>query len=129
MQAMQEMLDEQDHQGHQIEQKEHGQARGPETEPSTLPAAVRMTRLAESFRSLEYKPGIRPWNAAALADWVRRGEATQAQAQAAAFVLEIANMSAVWDGVPSSKMHDAASVWSKEDRAAFAAWAQAPWYL
>lgn len=97
--------------------------------PTQLPFAVKMTRLAESFRSLEYKPGVRPWNAAELADWVRSGEATKAQAQAAAFVLEVANMSAVWDGVPSFKMHDAALIWSKEDRAAFSAWVQAPWYL
>ena len=97
--------------------------------PAQLSPDVKMTRLAESFRCLEYKPGVRPWNAAELAEWVRGGEATQAQAQAAAFVLEVANMSAVWDGVPSFKMHDAALVWSKDDRAAFSAWIQAPWYL
>ncbi len=93
------------------------------------PPDVKMTRLAESFRCLEYKPGVRPWNAAELADWVRSGEANPAEAQAAAFVLEVANMSAVWDGVPSFKMHDAALAWSRDDRAAFAAWMQAPWYL
>ena len=90
---------------------------------------VKMTRLAESFRCLEYKPGIRPWDAAALVEWVRSGAAIPAEAQAAAFVLEVANMSMVWDGVPSFKVRDATTVWSEEDRAAFAAWTQEPWYL
>ncbi len=102
---------------------------GTGTDKGQIPPDVKMTRLAESFRSLEYKPGVRPWDAATLAEWVRGGEATAAEAQAAAFVLEIANMSAVWDGVPSFKMHDAALAWGKDDRAAFAAWVQAPWYL
>ncbi len=61
---------------------------------------VKMMRLAESYRCLEYKPGVRPWNAAELADWVRSGEANPAEAQAAEFVLEVANMSAVWDVNP-----------------------------
>ena len=93
------------------------------------PPDVKMTRLAESFRCLEYKPGVRPWDAAALAEWASSGEGTDPEMQAAAFVLEVASMAAVWEGVPSFKMHDAALAWSKDDRAAFAAWIQAPWYL
>ena len=59
--------------------------RGATHEPSRLPDAIRMGRLAESFRCLEYKPGVRPWDAAALAAWVRDGDAAPAEAQAAAF--------------------------------------------
>lgn len=70
-------------------------------EPSRLPDVIRLTRLAESFRCLEYKPGVRPWNAAELAAWVESGDATVAKAQAAAFVLEVANMTVLWEGVPA----------------------------
>jgi hypothetical protein len=116
----------QDGQEHHDEQDQ--QDRPDDAEPSALPAAVRMTRLAESFRSLEYKPGVRPWDAAALADWARSGEASPAEVQAAAFVLEVASMSTVWDGVPSFRVHEAVGLWSKDDRAAFAAWAKEPWF-
>jgi hypothetical protein len=124
MQAMPDIKDAQD------DNQGNAQADQAQQEPSQLPTAVRMTRLAESFRSLEYKPGVRPWNAVALANWVRShdGDATPAQAQAAAFVLEVASMSTVWDGVPDFRVHEAVAIWSKEDRAAFAAWAKNPWF-
>ncbi len=64
---------------------------------SQLPPDVKMTRLAEFFRCLEYGPGVCPWDAAALADRVRSGEATAAEAQAAAFVLEVQNAGCSFD--------------------------------
>ena len=107
----------------------HESGRSPgQHEPSRLPDVIRMGRLAESFRCLEYKPGVRPWNAAELAEWVRSGDATVAEAQAAAFVLEVANMTVLWEGVPAFNVHDAVALWTKDDRAAFAAWAKDPWF-
>ena len=66
---------------------------------------------------------------AELAAWVKSGEATAAEAQAAAFVLEVASMSKIWEHVPEFKIHDAIVLWSREDRAAFAAWAKESWLI
>ena len=85
-----------------------------------------LTRLAQSFPSLEGAPGADPWNPHALDGWaLSSGEATRAAAHAARFCLAVSNPAAGWLCGPFD-FHAAYQEWRSPDRDAFLEWANDP---
>ncbi|MBX9579619.1 MAG: hypothetical protein K2X87_04860 [Gemmataceae bacterium] len=92
---------------------------------------ARIQALARSFPSLKDAPGVDPWDPDALDLWAagRDGDAEWAGRLAAEFVLK------VWDCAGLDRVSprfDAVFgwyVWGPADRAAFRAWADAPFWL
>jgi hypothetical protein len=86
-----------------------------------------MSRMAEAFPTLRDAPGVRPWDPAKLDGWLRSSPSiTSGSRDAAAFVLGLWNGSGTWSA--SFDVHRALSAWDGAHRAAFLAWASAPWW-
>ena len=82
-----------------------------------------ITLLARSFPSLEHATGLDPWNPGELRRWAAEDpRVTAAGHHAAAFVL------GVWTQQPGFDVVRALAVWDAAHRAAFLAWARAPWW-
>lgn len=78
----------------------------------------RMSRLAESFPTLEGQPGVRPWDPTRFADQEDQGSGHRAAVQ---FVLHVWNTANPFD-------IEAFASWDSAHRAAFVAWAKDPWW-
>ena len=91
---------------------------------SRMPAAERMTVLAETFPALRRAPGVRPWDAEELAAWT--DVCSSGELHAVRFVLWVWNVFHDWPCGPF-EIVKAVNVWDDENRAAFLAWAEAPW--
>lgn len=87
-----------------------------------------MSRLAEAFPTLrESVPGVRPWDPEAIDTWLdTSGAVTSGSRDAAAFVLGVWNPNA--QGRVAFDVHRALGTWDRAHRAAFLAWATAPWW-
>ncbi len=85
-----------------------------------------LERLALSFPTLVGRPGTNPWNAERLDRWASGPAPSSGAFYAATFVLAVYNNRAPW----ASGKFDviaAMNVWDQVHRAAFVAWARAPW--
>ena len=88
----------------------------------------RMEDLAISFPALEGAPGTLPWDAEAFDRWAATSpEPGSGALHAARFVLAVWNDRAPWKA-GSFQAISALGTWDGEHRAAFLAWAQAPWF-
>jgi hypothetical protein len=88
----------------------------------------RMSRLAESFPSLRGCLGVRPWDPEALDGWAASGVATESGRYAAQFVLSIWFAEHSMAKAGPFNLSEALGTWDPPHRAAFAAWAAAPWW-
>jgi hypothetical protein len=93
-----------------------------------------MVLLCESFHSLRGAPGTHPWNQHTFATWASGGK-TDAERQAAAFVLSVwngNNLAPWWSKKPFRvSVFDATlacAIWDEQNRAAFIAWCNDPFY-
>ena len=94
-------------------------------EPHDLKA--QMTLLARSFPSVAKATGIDPWDANALDRWMAETPLSHGEVSTARFLL------AVWDPANAWRcgrfeLMEAVRVWDDRHRAAFLAWAKAPWW-
>lgn len=92
-----------------------------------LGTGQRMTRLAETFPTLRGKPGVDPWEPAKLRSLVMSGKLGHGAVCAAQFVLELWSRPNTPEGV-GFNVYEALGIWDPAHRAAFAAWAQEPWW-
>jgi hypothetical protein len=93
-----------------------------------MPSSDKIIQLALSFPALQcgtaegyHRMGLRPWNPEMLKRWSRT--ASSGERKAALFVLS------VWNTANKFDVHDALLTWDNGNRAAFAAWAAAPWWM
>jgi hypothetical protein len=91
----------------------------------------RMTELARTFPTLGRfgdPPGVEPFDAEVLHHWITTsGARTSGNHHAVAFVLNVFNSPEWFKVMPFDVVH-AFSCWDDEHRAAFLAWARAPWF-
>jgi hypothetical protein len=98
-----------------------------------------MTRLALSFPSLQGAAGIDPWRPRAFVTWVCASTLPSSGQHAARFVLEVWGPRADWrlvadhlalrgDRLGSFDVVEAMRQWDAVHRAAFVAWAAAPFF-
>lgn len=83
---------------------------------------AKIEALAASFPCLARAEGVKPFDPDRLKRWSSR--ASSGEAHASRFLL------GVWSGgrsTPPFLLLEAMNVWDSGQRAAFAAWAQAPW--
>lgn len=85
-----------------------------------------MSELAEAFAWLEGKPGVRPFSAHKLHEWVSETELTDGQRDCVAFVLHVHD--ATWDWIVRFDVVAAMERWDPAERAVFVEWAQCPWW-
>lgn len=92
-----------------------------------IPNRARWADLARSFPSLDGAPGIEPFDLEALTRWSRsRGSGAR---HAVRFVVSVWNPDAPLQlGLESFDVHAALGAWDLRHRAAFVAWARAPWW-
>lgn len=87
-----------------------------------------MAKLAASFPTLKDAPGVAPFEPRALDRWASSSPAvTSGSLAAARFVLSVFNPSTAFE-CGRFDLHEALSVWDADHRAAFLAWATAPWW-
>ncbi len=99
----------------------------PRMAPDTTDNRARMSRLAASFHFLTGKPGVDPWDPDRLDAWAVSQGITPAEGDCVSFVLHVWNPSAPWQIGPFDAMA-ALARWDARHRAAFVAWASAPWW-
>lgn len=89
--------------------------------------AERLSTFAETFPGLRGKMGVRPWQPGQIARWFGDSQAAgdTRGAHAARFVLEIAHPGSTFGRFNAVQ---ALREWDEPHRAAFLAWAQAPWW-
>jgi hypothetical protein len=98
-----------------------------------------MTRLAQSFPSLQGADGVDPWNARVFMAWAGSSTMSPAGEHASRFVLEVWGPAADWRlvaerlGVRGDRLGrfdavEAMRCWDDVHRAAFAAWAVTPFF-
>jgi hypothetical protein len=91
----------------------------------------KMTTLCRLFPSLRGKSGAEPWDAIRFARTFSGGQ-SEAEKQAAAFVLSVWNTDADWNkgeySVGTFRFARAYFLWDGEHRAAFRAWCDAPFW-
>jgi hypothetical protein len=87
----------------------------------------RMSALALSFPSLLDADGIAPWEPLHFERWMRSGAPGHGAKCAGRFVLSVWNPSTRWK-CGRFDLHDALGIWDNPHRAAFLAWARAPWW-
>jgi hypothetical protein len=85
-----------------------------------------MSELAEAFTWLEDKPGVRPFSAHKLHEWVMETELSESQRDCVAFVLHVHD--ATWDWIVRFDVVAALERWDPAERAVFVEWAQCPWW-
>jgi hypothetical protein len=92
------------------------------------PAKVRdaLTELAGAFQGLEGQPGVRPFSARRLEDWMCRGSLSPGVRHCAAFVLHVAEATSCW--ARQFDVTTAMEHWAPAQRAVFLEWAKAPWW-
>jgi hypothetical protein len=86
----------------------------------------KMTKLCATFPALVGLPGTSPFDAEALHQHATSPAATSGSVAATAFVLSVFNATHWRALLPFDVVH-ALSIWDTEHRAAFLAWATAPW--
>jgi len=85
--------------------------------------------LALTFPSLRRAEGIVPWDPQRLWRWASRGTTSFEASAAAEFILALAGADFLGSDLASlTRLLCAFSTWSDGDRAAFFAWARAPWW-
>lgn len=94
-----------------------------------------MSRLAEAFDVLEGRPGVRPWDIDQLHTHALLDGTSESTRHAIRFVLDVFNSQAidVLDREADKELGHFRSVealagWDAGNRAAFVAWASAPWW-
>lgn len=87
----------------------------------------RLLDLCRSFPVLQSAPGIEPWDPDLLDQWADRPSSTDEARYAATFVLALWGPWRWWRVGPFHVIR-AMKVWDEQHRAAFAAWAEAPWW-
>ena len=95
--------------------------------PVHLNNSLRMEALLQSFPTLRAADGVAPWNPARFQRWVRSSAPGHGAHCAGRFVLSVWNPSTRWK-CGRFEPHEALGVWDPEHRAAFVAWARAPWW-
>lgn len=90
------------------------------------PKAERMSKLAESFRSLTGKTGVRPWAPAKLDTYGQSASVTDGELHSIRFVLHVWNHSTRW-GCGAFNLGLALKSWGEREREVFARWAGEPW--
>jgi hypothetical protein len=88
---------------------------------------ARMSALALSFPSLRQADGLAPWEPEPFARWMRSGAPGHGAKCAGQFLLSVWNPSTRWKG-GRFDLHEALAIWDEAHRAAFLAWARAPWW-
>lgn len=88
---------------------------------------ARMSALALSFPSLRYADGIAPWEPDPFARWLRSGAPGHGAKCAGQFVLSVWSPSTRWKS-GRFDLHEGLAIWDEPHRAAFLAWARAPWW-
>ena len=88
--------------------------------------AQSIEELAGSFPSLRQAP-LLPWDATEFDQWAAEDARSPMAFFAAQFVLEVWDAGVDWDCGPFDLM-DAMFSWDEPHRAAFLAWAKAPWW-
>lgn len=94
------------------------------------PYAERMSKLAESFPALgrwKMPPGVRPWDPAALLE--QHGSMSHGEQLVVRFLIGVwgGGAEALWNMKPFD-FFEAWGCWDDEQRAAFVAWARAPFW-
>lgn len=95
--------------------------------PDRADRVSRFRALCRSFPTLQSAPGIEPWDAEALDQWADGPACAPACRHAAAFVLAVWSPWKWWRVGPFQVVK-AIQEWDEQHRAAFAAWAEAPWW-
>ena len=90
------------------------------------PNLEKMSRLAERFRSLRGKPGVRPWVPGRLDEHGQGPGVTPRDLHAIRFVLHVWNHSTRWRS-GAFNLGLALSAWSDRERDVFSQWAGDPW--
>jgi hypothetical protein len=85
----------------------------------------RIVVLARSFPSLAGVPGIDPWDAEILSQWLIEEVREPAPMYAAGFLLTVMNDSHEDDFF---NLHEALAAWDEEHREAFLVWCRDPWW-
>jgi hypothetical protein len=86
-----------------------------------------MSELAEAYACLEGKPGVRPFSAHRLHEWVWETELEESERDCVAFVLHVHDATADW----TVRFDSVAAMlrWDVAQRAVFLEWAQCPWWV
>lgn len=95
-----------------------------------------MTVLGEMFPSMRGVPGVKPWNAMALVDWLNSGAPTSGSWHAAMFLLHVWNIDTDWRkeglkaraGYGRFNLGRAMASWDDAHRRACLAWVEAPFF-
>lgn len=89
-----------------------------------VPAAL--GALATAFACLEGKPGVRPFSAPQLKDWMCNTALSASERDCALFVLHVADAGSGW--AQHFNVVEALQRWDPAQRAVFIEWAKAPWW-
>jgi len=87
----------------------------------------KMEALALSFPSLGRAWGVSPWNVDEFAEWAAGPAPSSGMRCTARFVLSVWNPYHEWACGPFD-LTEALRCWDDDHRAAFIAWARAPWW-
>lgn len=87
----------------------------------------RMAELARTFPTLASVPGAAPFVPEVLDRWAAEGQAGRGALWAARFLLQLWNQDHEWAAGPFDIVR-ALAAWDASHRAAFLAWAAAPWW-
>lgn len=83
--------------------------------------------LAESFPTLQGRPGTQPWDAEELDAWAVGPAPGHGARSAARFVLTVWNEAGEWQ-CGRFELMEALACWDSAHRAAFLEWAREPWW-
>jgi hypothetical protein len=89
-------------------------------------ARVALRELASAFPCLEGQPGVRPFSAPRLKDWMCETALSASERDCALFVLHVADAASGW--AQHFDVVAALERWDPVQRAVFIEWAKAPWW-
>jgi hypothetical protein len=85
-----------------------------------------LKELASGFACLEGRPGVRPFSAPRLKDWMCETALSASERDCALFVLHVADAASSW--AQQFEAVAALERWDAAQRAVFLEWAKAPWW-